>query len=78
MKTFKQFIEEARTIEWAPHKNHPRGFYDMVHGKHTSEMTPTQKREYRARVRRDRYHEFKSKYNPWASSSAVGRDKSRT
>src|SRR6185437_14857363 len=37
--------------------------------------TDKEKSEYRNRKRRDNYHKFKSKYNPWASSSAIARDK---
>lgn len=75
MKSFKDYVKASAAM--AQHRNHPKGFYDIVHGKHTSEMTPTQKREYRARRRRDIYHKFKSKYNPWESSSAVARDRDR-
>jgi len=63
VKTFKQHLNER---------------IDIVSGKKLSDMTPGEKREYRNRRRRDNYHQFKSKYNPWASSSAIGRDKSRT
>lgn len=52
-----------------------KSHFDLVSGKHTNEMTPKQKKDFRNRNRRDIYAQFKSKHNPWASSSAVGRDK---